>query len=59
MFSPGAATMMQSSPVYAGSCKAHAQLFPMVVAGAFACFSCPGKSSVAFVRHLTDNLTDW
>jgi len=34
-------------------------LFPWSIPGAIICFLCAEKSAVAFILHLTDNLTDW
>jgi hypothetical protein len=59
MFSPGAATILKVLTCFLRSCKGHAGLFPWPISSAVFRFLCAGKSAVAFVLHLTDNLTDW
>jgi hypothetical protein len=60
MFSPGAATMIESPHLFCGShAKSMPALFPWSnPAAVFRSFSA-GKSPVAFVFYLADNLTDW
>jgi hypothetical protein len=60
MFSPGAATMIESPHLFCGShAKYMTAMFPWSNAVAAFCSFSAGNSPVAFVFYLADNLTDW
>jgi hypothetical protein len=60
MFSPGAATIVENPHLFCGShARCMPALFPWSNSAAARCSVSAGKSPVAFVFYLADNLTDW